>query len=97
VKQVDKVKQGKNDWETWADELDGVPLKNGEKVKVRFPDGAEFHSSVICEKRRSQYSDHGTMGYGVQTRAYVRIIVHGLGLKIRLAEHAVEVEREDEK
>ncbi len=90
-----RAKRGRNNWEHQDDELDGIPFVDGEKVKVTFPDGTEYPDTLVtCTKTKVGYSDHGHPGSGIHTRAYVRIILHGVGVKIRLVDQAVDVERE---
>ena len=80
------------------DMLDGKPLRKGQRVKVKFPDGHTEQATVTTTTTTSHESHGRPLCYNDKwtehhVAAYIRIIVHGAGLKFRLAEHKLDVER----
>ncbi len=75
------------------DVLDKQPLKNGHRVEIRFPDNYILQATVFTTTTTSDESCHNDRWKETHDAAHVRIIVHGVGLKIRLSEHALEVKR----
>ncbi len=77
----------------YYDQLDGKNLKDGEKLKVRWPDGQETQENVILKKTSQTVSDMGHP-YDVPIhQAYVAVTVHGAECLVRLTADGILCER----
>lgn len=85
---MNKVKRI-NNWSCW-DELDGVELKNGEKIKVRWPSGKETIETV-CVIPLLDESSH--FESNPQKLAFVNIVVDNLIAEVKLAQDGILCER----
>jgi hypothetical protein len=86
-----KVEVGGN-W-SYIDELDGVPLKDGERLRVQWPDGSITEETCGVENGTFKYTDMGHEGTGSDVKAYLTIQVRGIEARYYLRHGAVEVER----
>ncbi len=75
------------------DVLDGKPLRKGQRVEIKFPNGHTEQAIITTTTITSSESCHNDKWTEQHVAAYVRVIVHGVGLKFRLAEHNLEVTR----
>jgi hypothetical protein len=73
---MNKIERHSN-W-SYFDRLDGVVLKNGERLSVRFPDG--FFSEIVVRvvERSIPISDHGHTYDGTESFAFVELDHHGV-------------------
>lgn len=74
------------------DVLDGIPLTDGERVRVEWPDGSvETRRIIIVAKTEATPDETST---ATTTKAYVRVPYHGATGRVRLAKvRGVLVER----
>lgn len=68
----------------WIDRLDGVDLKHGERLLVRFPDGHELPIECVIEQKTVPISDHGSRFDATSSRAFAEIYFHGVPCKLPL-------------
>lgn len=68
----------------WIDRLDGVDLKNGELLFVRFPDGHAQGVECIVETKTVRVSEQGGHYDAPSMRAFAEIIYHGVPVKLPL-------------
>lgn len=69
-----------SDWGYW-DTLDGVRLKDGERLRIRFLDGTESEHMIRVDHGTFTYSDQGHQGTGENHRAYVVAVARGESLR----------------
>ena len=66
---------------------------NTKEQRILFPDGYDVGAIITTKTTTSEESCHNDRWREFHIAAYVRIPIHGVGLKIRLAEHNLDVER----
>jgi hypothetical protein len=69
------------------DQLDGVTLKDGEWLRVKWPDGTKTRAKVRVEQTSYRISDMGSPCDIPVSKAFVRVPYKGASARIRLAEH----------
>jgi hypothetical protein len=76
----------------YMDAIDDLPLKSGDKIKVRWADGTETIDFVKVESRTDHYSGHGGGDDITTAKAYVTIEFRGSTCFVRLVDAGVEAE-----
>ena len=84
------IKEG--NWGYW-DTLNKIPLKDGEKLIIQWPDKEK--TEEICRVRNGTYiySDMGHEGRGPDDVAYIFVKVHNLNVEVPLAQKGILCER----
>lgn len=62
----------------WIDRLDGVDLKDGEMLFVRFPDGHHEGITCIVKPRKVSVQDMGSKYDAPESLAFFKIEYHGV-------------------
>lgn len=88
---MEKVVVG-GDW-SYEDELAGTYLKNGERIRVRWPDGTEEDHKVHLEVTSTPIFDHGKSYPGRCAQAFIKVKLHGETLLVRLSDTKLLCER----
>lgn len=72
-------------WGT-VDKLAGVPLTDGERIEVRWPDGAVTQETARVDRVTKTVSEQGSLQSTPIThqRAFLRVDVHGAPARVRL-------------
>lgn len=73
-----------SDWWCWVDRLDGVDLKDGELLFVRFPDGTAKGVTAVVRDRRVRVSEQGGHYDARESLAYCEIDYHGVSALVPL-------------
>lgn len=81
-----------SNWGYW-DTLNGIPLKDGEKLIVQWPDKEKTEEFLFLRKGTYTYIDMGSHGTGPDNVAYVVVNVHNLNVEIPLAQDGILCER----
>lgn len=68
----------------WIDRLDGVDLKNGELLFVKFPDGSAFGVACVVKSRTVDVQDMGHTYGAHESLAYAEIDYHGVKVLVPL-------------
>lgn len=74
------------------DVIDGTQIKNGDKIKVRWPNGTETTHVVKVESTVVHYVGHGGGDDIPISKAFVTIEYNGSTCSVRLVEAGVEAE-----
>jgi|SRR6185369_3517450 len=69
------------------DQLDGKPFKDGEWIRVQWPNGNKTRAKVHVENTSYRISDMGSPCDIPVSKAFVRVPYKGASARIRLAEH----------
>lgn len=77
----------------YLDALDGVPLRENEKLRVKWPDGEITEEKVILESSSYQMMDHGSPCQIGTSKAFVEAQVKGVKCLIRLYGQEILCER----
>lgn len=80
----------RRDWHC-IDELDNVPLREGEALRVLWPDGVVEALRVRIDEKSEHYQEHGGGSTIVTKKAYASILYHGAESRVYLS--GVEAER----
>lgn len=88
MKPVEQV----SNWGFW-DVLDGKRLEEGERLRVRWPDGSETVETCRVQKAKFRYEDHGHPGEGPDDHAFVALSAHGAVGTVRLRQAGILCER----
>lgn len=73
----------KSDW-GGHDEIAGTPLNEGDRIRLRWPDGIIEEVDVRIVESRDTVNDHGHGFVCVYLRAYTMIRHHGVKVLIQL-------------
>lgn len=68
----------------WIDRLDGVDLKNGEQLLVRWPDGILQDVRCVVVQRTVDVQDMGNTYGAAESFAYAEIDHHGVKARVPL-------------
>lgn len=73
-----------SDWSEW-DELDGERLKNGEKLRIEWPNGRITEEEILIHEGSTYCSDHGHGSWYPATYSYLNKHVNGVPVRVHLA------------
>jgi hypothetical protein len=88
---MEKVKLG-GDW-CYEDVLAGKALRDGEQVRVQWPDGSVTDETIRVERRPYQVSDMGRSYPSKDDHAYIETAVRGALARTYLRKSELLVER----
>lgn len=77
----------------YVDQLDGKTLENGEKLRVRWPDGKETQETVFTMDKSYDTMDHASPYRVPVIEAYVTSSIHGASCLVRLTKDDILCER----
>lgn len=72
------------------DELDGVELKNGELLRVKFPNGKEFVTKCNIETKIDKCSHYDSI---INSFSFIFVDFNGSAAMVKLAQHEILCER----
>lgn len=81
-----------SNWGYW-DALNKIPLEDGEKLIVQWPDKEK--TEEVCHVRKGTYTyvDMGSHGTGPNDVAYIIVSAHNLNVEVPLAQDGILCER----
>jgi hypothetical protein len=71
----------RSNWGYW-DALGTADLKDGERLRIEWPDGTVTTETIHVDKGTFSYSDHGHESQGPDHKAYVERSVAGALVKV---------------
>jgi len=77
----------------YLDALEGIPLKEGEQLRVKWPDGEITEEKVVLESSSYRMMDHGSPCDIGTSKAFVEATVKGVKCLIRLYGQDILCER----
>lgn len=80
----------------YCDTLDGRRLVQGERLRVRWPDGSETVETCHIHAGRFAHEDHGRPAQGPNDIAFVTGSMRGLDVVICLRQEGILCERVNE-
>lgn len=87
------VKVG-GDW-AYIDQLDGISLKDGERLHVKWPDGTITIETCAIDRDTFTYNEMGHEGKGPNHKAYLAISYKGVEVRYYLRHSSLLVGRVD--
>lgn len=73
------------------DRLDGKDLKDGENLRIQWPDGSVTLNVIKVRKSEYPYNDMGVQTTIPESKAYVEVLYRGLLTEVRI--HGLQAER----
>lgn len=81
-----------HDW-CHKDMLDGIFLKDGERIKVLWGNGKITYENIIVLSSIDSHSSHGSVDKIETSKSYIEVNVSGTAFKVGLAESDLLCER----
>jgi hypothetical protein len=75
------------------DRLDKIPLENGERLQILWPDGSKQYITIEVIKSSFEYGDMGHIYSGPRSKAYYNTKYNGLKITIPLCDKRILVKR----
>jgi hypothetical protein len=84
-----------NTYSNWGyiDQLDGIDLVDGERLRVQFPNGTIIIAPIRVQKDRFTYNDMGHKNSGPDYKGYLNWTVQGLPVKIYVRDTPLKAKR----